>query len=222
MSEKPPVLRLEHVGEAVVAALIREAKDKLPTAGVLDVRTGGERTLADLGVGVPRDARSCVLVDRSPVPRGLDGMHGIDVALVYEDDVAAIELKLGTTALSPSAFVRRFLRAPAETTHSTGRWKASVPAMLEHNGTPDFVLRADLGSDRELDVRRDWLLVLADDVYRSWSKQKVSAERLRTRNLAGVLRIGELVRVVGGEDVATEIVKSLLAPSIDRMLRGQP
>ena len=207
------------MGEALVAGLIGSA-DSL---GDLPVRNPARPTVAmvlsdfvDCKVR-PRALPNASLERSANSPR-FDGQHQIDCALVRECEVVAMELKLGRTRLSPADFADRFVGNEVRLTHGNTALAGSMVALLDANGRGGAAVELKLRAcDRP--VRQEWLLVLLEDVWDAWTRVPDLLARLKTRQMAGVITLEDLVRHVGVER-AREVGLGIAKASIDSWFEG--
>ena len=173
-----------------------------------------------------------------------DPMHGVDVALVCGDEALAIELKLGTTALSLSAFRRRFVDKIAVKSGKVGPFvrpdkpedgdgaEASGTAQVVEYVEGDMIQILDWDNTKDLEfslhvcdglkrrsIRKKWFLMLRRQVWeRHWQNGEGLAglaEALGTKNLAGLLVFEDIARFLPPRE-AVRIAVELAEESIKK------
>ena len=214
MSESA-VLSPHHLGEALVARLL--ALTDLTEVPVHDPRRPKDTLRLGAVLGTERPPLEILAKVRLQAIEGaprFDGMHDIDCALMFEDEVIPIELKLGETGLAPTTFAKRFVTPGTRLTHASSAVAGSMVSLLDDNGREggerlSFGLRA-----RSRPVRRQWLLMLREETWRVWARTPDLVTKLGTRQLAGVMTLEEVVDRVGVVR-ARELAVAMARESID-------
>jgi hypothetical protein len=215
MAKAGSILSPHHLGEALVAVLLREAN--LGALPAHDPKHPGVKVALGSIIEVPQQRPRTEPNAHLEPSRGLsfDGMHSIDCALFLERSVIAVEAKLGDTGLGPAEFCRRFVqKRPRLTRHSAGRVGGSMVALLDWNGrrSPAGQPKVQL-SVGGLPVQRRWLLVVRGATWRSWSAVPHLARTLGTAQLGAVLTLDELAQHVG-LDKARDLASGMASSSI--------
>jgi hypothetical protein len=208
-------LRLTHVGEPLVAAMLQRLADEERLSEIVCRRIGPPSGDERLGSGLERIglkapfeflAEEAKLHIATSTGRYVcDGAQKVDVLCVGLNAVAAaFELKLGINGLGASVFAKRFCKG-CDVVH--GRVKWPMVSVLERrvNGVaPDFVLRAS-GRDRLWKVAKNWWLVMRTAV---WAQYEIRGKPPLEH--ASVILIEELVELFGGQGCFNALALSLL------------
>lgn len=156
-------LKLHHIGESLVSAILQDLADK----GKL--RNIGE-ALASSGLSGPlkfTPDKAYLLLECDAEQYRCDGAQKADILCTGSGDKAvALELKLGFTRMSATAFEDRFLKPISRSGHADQRIKGSLAALLDRRieGKPeDIKIQASIGIQR-WEVAEPWWLVVRRSV----------------------------------------------------------
>lgn len=222
MSQKQ-VLSPHHFGEALVSELLKNVD--VDSLKVYDPGSGKD-VLIRAAIGsqwgeIVEIRANEHLTDSSSGPK-YDGMHDIDCAIIFENAVIAIELKLGQTRLLPTDFCKRFTSKVPKMTHENMRVGGSMVALLDWNGRNNLISedqpKIDLFVGSKV-VNHSWLLLVREAVLKEWRKEVNLASILGTSQLAGIFTLEGLAKEVD-LNKARDIAKELVNVSIDSWFKG--
>ena len=218
MTRMETILRPEHVGEPLVATLMREIEQRngLSAITCYNPSTGVPTSLAALlagaGLAAPLFLHHRVELER-PVFRGiqfgLDGEHKLDCLITDGNTGMAIEVKLGIGRLAAETFERRFLKDCCRSNHGDVRLRGNMIALLDGRlgdlSTATALLSARIQGGEAVTIASKWLLVVRESVWSAWKAGRAPA--LRDAN---VVVMEELVPLVGGHARFDQIVLELI------------
>jgi hypothetical protein len=199
-------LRLDHLGEPLVAELLQEIShanglERLQCRNVMSGEIQSVKALlASMNCNAP--ISFCENVPLAPIsyqnePYSFDGLSQIDVLAAGDACGLGIEVKLGTTRMSPSEFERRFLRPCVFSNHVPPRINGSMIAILDgrfpQNSLEGLPLSASLEDGTKLTLASSWVLVLRRQVFQSWGTKSPEFNRA-----CWVLVFEDFVAAVGG------------------------
>ena len=197
-------LRPHHMGEALVAELLRTLASRIGDVRAIDPDTGEDtllKHLVPLLAGVtPKAVHPNASLEQLAGGVDFDGMHAIDCAVELDRTVVALELQLGRTRLRPGEFKERFSDKKPDITHDGRRLSGSMVAVLDANGSTIKDVRIDLFCV-EKPVERKWILVVGREILDLWTKRgrMKLADALGLRQLGAIVSLEDIVAKVGVE-----------------------
>ncbi len=188
------VVQLEHVGEPLVAAMFNTS---------VEVRE------ALLG---PHRATFHTATHEVPLKswngRIFDGTHRIDVAVRGSavSSCLAVELKLGLSRMTATAFNKRFLEGTSPS-HFAKRVKGSMVSVLERlsEESGDCPIYAELDG-YQCSVEKNWVLVVRAKVAEQWSRKG----KPELSDCCSLVVFEHIVEVYGGSARFNQAVSNLL------------
>jgi hypothetical protein len=209
-------LKPYHIGELIVCAILERTSDKLGSfLPVTANQTLGD-SLAAAGLTAPLSFFPEVPAMRVEDAEGkmwpLDGMHRVDVLATGVSGVGvAFEIKLGLDRLTPAEVGKRFQKECSWSKHKpTSRLNGNMVAILERR-FPFEHRRVTCGTPQEVELTRDWWLVVRDEVWRR------SGQQLKAQIKEGnVLLFEDLVGFFGGESAFNSLVRELVGSGFYR------
>lgn len=214
-------LRLEHLGEPLVAALLTRisASPGLSSVPILRPPAAGSTvpaarsTLATALVGLSPPLAFLPDAQLDPVSldgkeHRLDGKSRVDLAILDAGGAAVlVELKLGVSRLASAAFAKRFL-CPCTKTHSAQRLSGKMCAILDGrfpatSTPPALAVRHD-GS--RFVARPGWGLVVRNATRAAWAARGWPP----FERCAFVATLEDLAAAAGGPAVFDALVAELV------------
>lgn len=192
LCDMPSSLKLEHVGEDLVSSMLRNSE-------VVQRHVLG-RVLTD----------NCSVVCELPLKnwcgRIFDGAHRVDVAIVDESTCFAIELKLGLSRMSTSAFSSRFL-TQVSTSHGDKRMKGGMISILdrrwERRENDEIVAKH---YPENVKLKRSWALVVRKEIADKWA----NSSKPNLSSNCRVIILEDLIDMYGTPDDFNKLVSNLV------------
>ncbi len=173
-------IQLHHIGEVVLAGLLRE----LHKRGDLDAESSLHtdcRLAAVVGqakIGQPLFFDPNVQLEAIEINHEkllFDGVHGADVLCRGPGSLGlALEAKLGLDRMARGEFRKRFLAPASLTSHTSRRFKGSMVAILNYRALQTGeLLPLRPAAPNSVDLVPDWFLVIRREVWNErWKKGK--------------------------------------------------
>jgi len=214
-------LRPEHVGEPMVAALLRQiySKNKLDQLRCGQSGRAQDQTLQGVidstcstNCGAPisfhENAPLCPL-EHDGRAYSFDALSQVDCLVVRGSAGLAIEVKLGTSRMASREFRRRFLQPCTFSRHVPPRIRGKMIAVLDgrfrEEGFGDAPLCAAPAGRQPVTLARSWVLLIRREVADAWA-----ANPPLFRRDCWILLFEDLVPAAGGQDEFDKIVSSLV------------
>lgn len=198
-------IELSHVGELLVTRMLTALAQRGELDRVVCASTGVSLA-ADLG-----EAPSEFIADRARLRvsgggelYACDGAQTVDVLAAAGDTAVALELKLGVTRMTYSAFRSRFCAPCGISGHKDLRLKGSMVAVLDRllPFEAEHILVVD--GARTWHLSKHWWLVVREQVWRSWAgRPPVESARF--------LILDHLARQFGGQVEFDRLVAEIVA-----------
>lgn len=209
-------LKLHHVGESIVSEMLQDLADK---GNLGDL---GE-ALASSGLSGPlkfTPDRAYLLLEWNAEQYTCDGAQKADILCVGSGDKAvALELKLGLTRMSATAFEDRFLKPISQSGHADKRVKGSLAALLDRrveDKAEGIRIQAFIGSQR-WEVAETWWLVVRRSVWQRWAET-----RMPNLRHGRILILDDLVQNFGGKEDFNSLVRELVCADYYDLWKFRP
>ena len=202
-------IELSHIGEPLVARMLASLASR---GRLAEVRCAvfGDSLESDLDTGPPEFIadRALLKVRAAGQEYACNGAQAVDVLAVAGGTATAVELKLGLTRMSRSAFRGRFCHPCGISGHADSRLTGSMVAVLDRLLPFAGGRVSAVDGHRTWDLSERWWLVIRQQIWRSWRNQlPVNAARIlvfdRLASLYGdAAEFDQLVRDIVGGDFA--------------------
>lgn len=198
-------IKLPHVGEALVGRMLAALVERGELERVMCAATGTQ-LIDDVGSSAPDFLidTAQLKVRSSGKVWSCDGAQTVDVLAAKGRAAVALELKLGMTNMTQSAFRKRFCKACGVSAHSDPRLRGSMVSILDRLMPFDADEVLALDGDSAWTLAGHWWLVIRQKVWKTWAEQPPV-------DSARILVFDELARLYGDADDFDQLVLAVVA-----------